>query len=77
MLIGMLWYDNTKGHLHERIEKAADYYERKYGQWPSVVYVNPVEVPGVPVTDSGIEIRTSTQILPHHFWVGMAEEPGG
>jgi hypothetical protein len=69
---GMLWFDNDKKRtLAEKIKRAADYFNKKYGRVPNVCFVNKgvieaVEMPGIKVRPSGI-------ILPNHFLVGMEE----
>ena len=42
MNIGMLWFDNdSKSGLDMRIERAAHYYQTKYGKKPTLCYVHP------------------------------------
>ena len=69
---GMLWFDNDKKRtLAEKIKRAADYFNKKYGRMPNVCFVNKgvietIEMPEITVRPSGI-------ILPNHFLVGMEE----
>ncbi|MBN1265408.1 MAG: hypothetical protein JXA25_07940 [Anaerolineales bacterium] len=75
MEVGMLWFDNdSQRSLPERIEKAAQYYYRKYGRDASVCYLNPagdvVELPGMV---GEIRILSSKKILPDHFWIGVGK----
>jgi hypothetical protein len=84
MDIGMLWFDNDKGaDLNIKVTRAAQYYEKKYGQMPNLCFVNPCMVatngngngsqPGSKVikTSTGVEIRESVTLLPNHFWIGI------
>jgi hypothetical protein len=42
MYTGMLWFDNdAKSELKLRVERAAEYYRRKYGQQPNLCFVHP------------------------------------
>lgn len=69
MKTGMLWFDNDPKRLPaEKIRRAADYYQNKYGLRPNLVFVNPrdgeTEV-------SGIAVEASKQVLVNHYWVGV------
>lgn len=42
MNIGMLWFDNDpKKSLQQKIDGAVQYYEKKYGRKPNLVFVHP------------------------------------
>jgi hypothetical protein len=42
MKIGMLWFDNDpKADLKIKIERAASYYSKKYGQSPNLCFIHP------------------------------------
>ncbi len=41
MHTGMLWFDNSQTELNIKIQKAADYYHKKYGQVPDLCLVHP------------------------------------
>jgi hypothetical protein len=42
MNIGMLWFDNDpKAEVNTKIERAAAYYQNKYGKSPDLVFVHP------------------------------------
>ncbi|MDD5367444.1 MAG: hypothetical protein PHQ40_00300 [Anaerolineaceae bacterium] len=71
--ICMMWFDNDpKAGLEKKLQRAAAYYEAKYGQAPTLCYVHPVMLgEGKPVAGA-LEVRSSGSILPHHFWIGMA-----
>jgi len=77
MRTGMLWFDNHDHRdLKTKIMRAVIYYESKYGQRPSLCYVHPAMlVDGVPVIE-GLQIKPSSTVLHHHFWLGIAEEGG-
>lgn len=77
MHTGMLWFDNSKSTLAQKIQKAVDYYETKYGRRPDLCLVNP----GILLPDSGVgegmplTVRPSKFVLPGHLWLGIEEMP--
>ena len=72
MNIGMLWFDNDpKVDLASKIVRAADYYRTKYGQLPNLCFVHPSMINGSSTNGTGIEVRTTRAVLPHHFWMGV------
>ena len=47
MDIGMLWFDNDKKtDLAAKVGRAAEYYQKKYGQMPNLCFVNPASLNG-------------------------------
>jgi hypothetical protein len=68
---GMLWFDDTKSRpFTEKVGRAADYYQRKYGQKPNTCVVwAETEVEDV----DGIEVMGSRSVQPDHFWIGVRE----
>ena len=47
MDIGMLWFDNDqKSSIPSKVERAARYYQKKYGKNPDLCYVHPKMVKG-------------------------------
>ncbi len=83
MHIGMLWYDNTPNvSLKIRIEKAADYYRRKYHQEPNLCLIHPSMLEaeksrakgGADVPQVGsMTVRPYGPVLPGHLWIGVEE----
>ena len=79
MNIGMLWFDNDpRTEVKIKIEKAADYYQKKYGSLPNLCYVHPSMLEKQVAAESAnaqrngaIEVRSSNSILPNHFWIGI------
>ena len=71
MQIGMLWLDDDKKRpLEEKVERAAAYYRDKYGQMPTLCFVN-----GQALADrvqvGRIEVRPVKHVMPSHFWLGV------
>ena len=83
MNVGMLWFDNDqKTNLEARIERAANYYTRKYGKKPNLCFVHPTMLPQEAQAVSNaetaanfqagkVEVRPSASLLPNHFWIGI------
>ncbi|MBN1317991.1 MAG: hypothetical protein JXA42_21085 [Anaerolineales bacterium] len=73
---GMLWYDDDKQRtLEDKVQRAADYFQEKYGQKPNLCLINAnMDVNGVNDALGTIELRTAKNVLPNHFWVGILEK---
>lgn len=72
MSTGMLWFDNDpKLDVMAKIQRAMDYYQKKYGQKPDLCYINPSALGDKPLKGAGVEVQTNQMILPNHFWLGM------
>ncbi len=72
MITGMLWFDNNKQTtLTSKIEEAAQYYRKKYGQSPDICFVHPQMIGGdEQAAPAKLEVKPSPMILLHHFWIG-------
>jgi len=81
MDIGMLWYDDdTKRKLDEKVARAAQYYQTKYGVAPTVCYLHPSmleDKTGVPQAGpsvaGSVQLRSARTVLLNHFWIGLGE----
>jgi hypothetical protein len=72
MNTGMLWFDNDpKADFLVKINRATEYYLKKYGQKPDLCYVNPGMKFEPPPKTIGIDVQTDHMILPDHFWLGV------
>jgi hypothetical protein len=86
MDIGMLWFDNDKkASIPSKVERAARYYQKKYGKNPDVCYVHPKMVKGENGRNNGskmsagshplkigtILVLKNDKVLPDHFWIGI------
>ncbi len=75
MRVGMLWLDDSPGRsLEEKVRRAVAYYRQKYGQQPNLCYVHPAMLPQGAREVDGVAVRPLKDILPHHLWLGVAEE---
>ncbi len=72
MKIGMLWLDaDKKRTLDEKVKRAAEYYEEKYGRIPELCLVNAKSLPQEKKIGC-IVVQPANSIIPHHFWLGMS-----
>lgn len=71
MKLGMLWFDNDPKKTNAvRVEEAAKYYQKKYGEFPNVCFTNPVNCQE-DFSVGGISVRANKSVLPNHFWIGV------
>jgi len=72
MLTGMLWFDNDpKTALPAKIEKAADYYQQKYGRAPTLCLVNPAMLKDGESPSGKVRVQSYRPVLPGHLWLGI------
>ena len=72
MKIGMLWFDNDpNADLKIKVERAANYYLKKYGESPNVCFVHPSMLSSDAIKPKEIEVRTNRSVLPNHIWIGV------
>lgn len=76
MNIGMLWFDeDPSSSLPSRVERAASYYQSKYGRQPNTCVLHPNTLGEVdPASIPAVKVETSMRVLPEHFWVGVEEK---
>lgn len=89
MEIGMLWFDNDKQtSIPSKVEKAARYYQKKYGVNPDLCYVHPKTVKGEDKKNGHLRQSTGQEsikigrilvlknekVLPDHFWIGKGAD---
>jgi hypothetical protein len=77
MHTGMLWFDNSKTIFSVKIQKAVDYYTKKYNKNPNLVLVHPSmleenERKGLSLGD--VNIRPYRPVLPGHIWIGIEDK---
>ncbi len=82
MHVGMLWFDNSPNvNLVTKINKAVDYYRRKYHREPNLCLIHPSMISdGKAGTDAsnldhvtGMTIRPYRPVLPGHIWIGIED----
>jgi hypothetical protein len=70
---GLMWYDDTANRsLEDKVARAAAHYERKYGQLPTLCFVNPSAKNGADQV-AGIQIEALKVVRPNCLWIGVGE----
>jgi len=85
MHTGMLWFDNSQVQLNIKIQKAVDYYHKKYGRTPDLCLVHPSMLekdqsqletlaPGASAGVNKLTVRPYRPVLPGHIWIGIEDK---
>ena len=79
MRTGMLWFDNSQTALAVKIQRAVEYYHKKYGRMPDLVLVHPSMLEAQEKTQRTAEVNKLTvrpyrPVLPGHIWVGIDDK---
>jgi len=74
METGMLWFDDDgKRALADKVTRAAEYYQKKYGRSPTMCYVHPTALPSDLESAGGVRLRSASTVLVNHLWLGVGE----
>ena len=74
MHTGMLWFDNSQTELNAKIQKAVDYYHKKYGRIPDLCLVHPNMLKDEVLKEEKITVRPYRPVLPGHIWIGIEDK---
>ena len=79
MHTGMLWFDNSQTALTVKIQKAVDYYHKKYGRSPDLCLVHPSMLDAAEQNQRQLEVNKLTvrpyrPVLPGHIWIGIEDK---
>jgi hypothetical protein len=76
MHTGMLWFDNSKDALSVKVQKAADYYFKKYGRHADLCLIHPslFETDARQIEVNKITVRGYRPVLPGHIWIGIEDK---
>lgn len=79
MHTGMLWFDNSQTALNIKIQKAVDYYHKKYGRTPDLCLVHPSMLDAQEKNQRQLEVNKLTvrpyrPVLPGHIWIGIEDK---
>ena len=79
MHTGMLWFDNSQTALNIKIQKAVEYYHKKYGRSPDLCLVHPSMLDAQEKSQRTVEINKLTvrpyrPVLPGHIWIGIEDK---
>jgi hypothetical protein len=79
----MLWFDNSQTALNIKIQKAVDYYHKKYGRTPDLCLVHPSMLEAqeknqrtveTPASVNKLTVRPYRPVLPGHIWIGIEDK---
>jgi hypothetical protein len=73
MHTGMLWFDDSQTALALKIQKAVDYYQKKYGHQPDLCLVHPAMLKDIKLAEDKVTVRAYRPVLPGHIWVGVED----
>jgi len=81
MNVGLLWFMNKQKSLGENVAQAASYYQKKFGQIPTLCLVNPKAISDQPEAQDGTEadakdrivVRPYRPVPPNHIWIGIED----
>jgi hypothetical protein len=72
---GLLWFDNDpRRKLADKISQAATRYQVRCGRKPTVCYLNVADLNGQSDEIKGIRLQVVSNVLRHHFWIGVDNE---
>lgn len=77
MHTGMLWFDNDpRTTLSIKIQKAIEYYRKKFGRVPDLCLVHPsmLETGQRSFELGKMIIRPYRSVMPGHFWIGVEDQ---
>ncbi|NJC95078.1 MAG: hypothetical protein FIB03_01865 [Anaerolineae bacterium] len=74
MLTGMFWFDDSQTELKGKIQKAVDYYHKKYGRTPDLCLVRPSMLKDEKYKEEKITVRPYRPVLPGHIWIGIEDK---
>ena len=76
MHTGMLWFDNSQTALTVKIQKAVEYYHKKYGRNPDLCLVHPsmLDKNQRQLEIDKMTVRPYRPVLPGHIWIGIEDK---
>jgi hypothetical protein len=76
MHTGMLWFDNSQSTLNVKIQKAVEYYHKKYGRIPDLCLVHPsmLDKNEAKIEVNKLIVRPYRPVLPGHIWIGIEDK---
>ncbi len=73
---GLLWFDDDPIRAtSDKVARAIQRYESKYGHSPDVCYVHPAQIKDRELTVGTVKVLPAQIVLPNHFWLGLTGEP--
>jgi hypothetical protein len=69
---GLLWFDkDPRRKLVDKVGQAATHYQAKFGCRPTTCYLNVADFDGQPDEVNGVRLRTASNVLRYHLWIGV------
>lgn len=62
---------NQDSNLEEKVLWAADSYQKKYGQAPTLCLVHPSLIKGQSQRLAGLRVEAKKSVLPNYLWIGI------
>ena len=72
----LMWFDDSKLPLQEKIIRAASYYYQKFGRKPNICEIHTNTQPPTDwrvLAENGILIRFDNRVLVNHLYIGQEE----
>lgn len=77
MHTGLLWFDNDpRTTLSVKIQKAMEYYSKKFGRKPDLCLVHPsmLDAGQRQINLEKLVVRAYRSVMPGHFWIGTEDQ---
>lgn len=74
----LLWFDDSKNPLEQKVKIAAAYYQKKFSRKPDTCLVTPNMIPTESkgqIEIDGISVRAWRSALPNHLCLGVEDVP--
>lgn len=73
MKSGLLWFDNSKKPMAEKIDAAMVRYQEKFGVFPNMCFIHPSDFANDLKPTKKITILVKQTIMPNHIWLGLQD----
>lgn len=70
----LFWIEKPNGNLEQKVLWAAQSYQRKYGQSPTLCLVHPSLLNGGGKRLGRLRLEARKSVLPNYLWIGVAAE---
>lgn len=71
MLLSLMWYDNSKKSINDKILDAARCYLKKFGVEPNAAIVNPSDFRDINV--EGIQVVAQLRVMKNYVLIGVGK----